>query len=302
LGAALLLPCLLPSGASKAGATTTFGDPALYVVPFGDPFLSGVAFLEISTASGTFVCTGSLLASGYHVMTAAHCLTDSAGVVDATFVSARFPTIPGYETVTSNTFFVHPSWTGGLGLADLAIIELSSQAPSGANRYSLYSGSVPNGSDVVLAGYGRSGSGSTGDVLAHGTLRSGQNEIDAAWSGTDTFALDFDNGTAARNTLGGLGLGSSEVMVAPGDSGGPLFLSSMLLGVASFRSCIASGPNCAVPPDIDTALNSSFGERMGYTDLRSYEGWVNGITAPEPATWLLLSAGLGVMALRKRRK
>jgi len=198
------------------------------------------------------------------VLTAAHCVTDSSGVLNATAATAEFPTGigPVFTGITVTNFVVHPSWTGALGLGDLAILELVSMAPAALTRYDLYSGSMSVHDVVTLAGYGQSGVGAAnGSAFPFGTLRRGNNTYDGIWVigsfVTDAIATDFDNGNATNNLIGlltgnssaGLGLGNVEVNIGPGDSGGPMFRNGMLLGVASFGLCVAfpNSSGCVFP-------------------------------------------------------
>jgi len=40
---------------------------------------SGVARLILDTTQGAFLCSGALLTTGRHILTAAHCVTDASG-------------------------------------------------------------------------------------------------------------------------------------------------------------------------------------------------------------------------------
>src|SRR5690606_22097578 len=68
-----------------------------------------------------------------------------------------------------------------------------------------------------------------------------------------------------------LGLGNAEVMTAPGDSGGPTLLNDQIAGVTSFRARLTFG-------DIDSQLNSSFGEIGGDTLVSVFASWIDSIT------------------------
>jgi hypothetical protein len=122
--------------------------------------------------------------------------------------------------------------------------------------------------------------------------------------------MDFDDGTDATNAIAFAGIPSSlgllldEVMIAPGDSGGPVFFGNELIGVASFSACFSDASDCLVPPDVDSELNGSFGELSGHTALFFHSDWISSIVTPvpEPATFAFLSVGLVALGLRARRK
>jgi hypothetical protein len=240
-----------------------------------------------------------------HLLTAAHCVD---GTVTAGGITATFEAAGGTFAVGATSISLNPGWTGGLlSGADIAVIVLSAPVTSVAG-YGLYTGTGQLGTTVDLVGYGAAGLGSTGTTIGFGTKRVGQNIYDTtaahpAFGGgsADILVGDFDNGSAANDTWGfltpslaNLGLGTAEVMIAPGDSGGPAFLGGQLVGVHSFRSRLAA-------TDIDGTLNSSFGEVFGDTSVAAHAAWIQSIVVPEPATLLLLGTGLCLMLMRKRR-
>ena len=78
------------------------------------------------------------------------------------YVDVYFPGPSGSVEYTATTYYVDPGWTGDSTQGnDLAILRLNQAAPSSATRYSLYTGIFTN-SPILLAGYGMSGTGTTG--------------------------------------------------------------------------------------------------------------------------------------------
>jgi hypothetical protein len=81
-------------------------------------------------------------------------------------------------------------------------------------------------------------------------------------------SIDFDNGLAAQNALGGLGLGANEGFGSRGDSGGPGFIRNNALNTWEITTVVSFTSAQASPPDLNnyvTAGNNlqrdnSFGE------------------------------------------
>lgn len=297
LAALVLLGC-----ASSADAIVVTGanpnDP-LYQSP-----ATGVSFLSIA---GGGACSGALLGTGQHILTAAHCVVNASGPNAA---NARFETGLGTFNYTSTNILFHPSYNNANILAgfDIAIIYLGLTVDASIDRYPIFTNTNELGQVGIVAGWGREGTGATGGEggSSGNGRRQGENEIDQILNG-NILLFDFDNGLDPQNSLGGTGRGNLEVSTYRGDSGGPTFVGGQIAGIHSFISCVVANPGdttCQSPPDIDTAINGTFGERFGDTRVSNYTDWINGAIAdvPEPGTYVTAFAGLAAILLRARKQ
>lgn len=282
-------------------------NPAIDAPPFLTPRgvgLDGVGGLVIHRTDGVFLCTGSMIAPMW-VLTAAHCLADTSGNMITTSVdSTFFPNPSGTLTLTSGVgnFFVNPLYDGSvISDYDIALVRLPSPVGPGVDVYSPYTGPITT-SQFTMVGFGQRGDGSTGATLPSGSRREGFNNFDFFLS-PGVLIADFDNGNpnndASCSITGGrcdLGLGSLESNTGHGDSGGPVFFGNQIVAVVSF------GARTTAPPDIDSALNSTFGEFAGFTSVEFNQGFLDATMAPEPASWAGLVLGIGVLARLRQRK
>jgi hypothetical protein len=191
---------------------------------------------------------------------------------------------------------------------------------------------------VVGGAEGTTGPGAGAGV---GRLRQGDNMYDYAWGDaafagffTDedgfgenffgfadvefSFVSDFDNGLDANDTAcaiavavagaGGLsfcdtGRGAMEASIAGGDSGGPGFIDGKLASVNSYG--LSFGTDYG---DYKGGLQSSWGEFNGFVPIYIHEDFIlskmvtPGAPVPEPATWLQMIVGFGLLggAMRGR--
>ena len=258
--------------------------------------------VELVTSSG-LGCSGALLSDGMDILTAGHCLTSSYGSSVPASVNVTFLGPNGTVSDTSTQYFVDPGW-GGVSSqgSDLAILRLSSPAPSFAAGYSLYTGSFTS-STVLLAGYGYSGTGDTGangSAYPFGTLRQGQNGY--LWTGD---VLGWSPNLYVGQFVANSNI-PNQVDVAPGDSGGPSFYDGEIIGVHDFISCFTgAGGDCLVPPSTCTANDSCYGQLFADTDAAAYTSWIDSnldYSAPEPGTAAEVLLGLCAASLLGRRR
>ncbi|MYM29947.1 trypsin-like serine protease [Duganella sp. CY15W] len=303
--------------------------------------LDGVARLSFSNSGGNWACSGSLLAGGQYVLTAAHCADDFTKMkVDFGWANG---TATVTRTVAVTNAYVNPKWNGTLDTgADIAILKLD-QAVTTIKGYNL---STTNdvGKDYLMAGYGTTSRGgsnvdpnwndsawghygyNTFDIDSKtfnkvGDQATGWGYDPAFYAPGTTYMSDYDDGTAAHNTLGriagasgnawtsGTGLGNSEALIAGGDSGGGDFVWNgkewLLSAVHSWGwqgsdACSYFSLNGC---DSSTKNSSSFGDLSGSTATFSHIGWINSVTAvPEPETYAMMVSGLALVGLASRRR
>ncbi|MES2177746.1 MAG: trypsin-like serine protease [Gemmatimonadota bacterium] len=315
--------------------TNSYNNPIYAASVVSGSNYSGIAVLWFYSSGGTLLsgCTGSNLGGG-RILTAAHCVSNGTSLTSAS-VKARFYQVgSGWVEVTgpASGYVVKPGYSGGVVEEnDVAVLKLSSSAPSFARSYSLAAGNAL-GATEIFAGYGRTGTGNTGGTVStiftsNPPLRTGLNmfettcisgsSITCATSSNSAFGefggillSDFDHTGASDagfmcTTLHFCGLGYSgneEVTIGSGDSGGASFLSDFsITGVASFGQTNGSG------------IGGFFGYVEGHTCVTYYEAnggctsnyeFVAEQLAPEPATIVLLGTGLITafgFARRRRR-
>lgn len=262
-------------------------NPANHVVPAGSPF-DGVGRIEVRTATGTVLgfASGTLIAGGAYVLTAAHVVADASQAI------LSWPN-GGISSVSSSEFFVHPGWNDNpLDANDIALIKLPTPITT-LPSYNLYRDTAEVGKAATITGYGLSGVGQTGYVNGtYGTLRKVENRLDDTYTPNSALpraqhpmlAFDFDSGSFLHDTIGlffGIrdrGLGSArEGMIAPGDSGGATFLNVggewQVAGVNSFLLSFGS------IFDSSRGVNSSYGELGFVTRVSAYDDWVDSVVA-----------------------
>jgi hypothetical protein len=220
------------------------------------------------------------------VLTAAHNLTAA---------SAGTFTIGGHA-YSSSQFFTHPGWNGdALNGYDLALVRLSAPV-AGAAPAELYTGSSEFGQTATYVGFGFSGTGLTGWQSLDNQKRAFQNVIDGDFGNPFVvLGSDFDNPhTTADNAFGAAFALTLEGCVAPGDSGGGVFLTdgsrSYLAGVISFVAAT------------DGSANADYGDVSGFGRISNFVPWIAN-TVPEPSVSMLVAAaGLGTFLGRHYRR
>jgi len=260
------------------------------------------------------VFSGALIDS-QHVLTAAHVVSGAAlGSVGFTLNVGGDAT----QTLGASAIQVFPGYNGttpgadGVWHDDLAIITLSAPVTGVVPTYSLFNGSLAN-QTLTLVAYGSGGDGVTGVTSgANASVkRVGQNRVDVQLVDDDVvgstvkevFAFDFDGPTVASNVYGSnnpvnLTLGANvEAQFAGGDSGSPVFVNDggvwKIAGIAAFNGSATTGGS-----------NTLFGSIGGGTIVASYIPWITSALAtpvPEPHTWLMLLAGLGLVGAVRLR-
>lgn len=251
--------------------------------------IDGVVALEIGRG-----CSGSLLSTGRHVLTAQHCLPNGGFPDGNDTLTVRFD-VPGQSPVRMQVDAAHMSmagwdgaWAGGNG-SDLAILELPSLAPLRATRYEIYNGGSEYLQNFSFVGYGMTGTGATGDTIPSGNQkRYGENRIEIAGDSSPwglsphSLVFDFDNGNPPFGQQPGndyfstvtpaqpnLGVGANEAMLGDGDSGGPAFLNGQIAGVASYTWFNGNAV------DVDPGARRTFGEVGVFTRVSEFSAWIN---------------------------
>lgn len=257
-------------------------------------FTGVVSILGTYAAGGNFGCTGTLI-SNTVILTAGHC------VAPATSWTVNFQTGSGNTSVgvvgsQVHTLYGNRASNPAIQEYDVAILRLAAAAPSDATIYALTNGVPPltfsdtAGTIIDQVGYGIGGNPS--GALPIGTRRYAQNRLfDIYSSEADKpflTAHDFSNGSEPAN----FGL------VNGGDSGGPMFWNNVLIGVASATTL----------PNVTSGTYGSglyFGLHASLYDSVT-RNWVTSAIAisnvPEPTTYALLSGGLVLFGLLRRRR
>lgn len=259
----------------------------------------GRIIIDRADLGGAVSCTGSLLWTGRHVLTAAHCLVSEAGEPAATAATVDWQTADGTVSAQASTLWL-PAVDDVLRYSgsvvdgwDIAILELTAPVAN-ITRYDVFRGNLSElDQPIVKMGYGRSGIGSTGATLPSGTKRAGLNEWESLGLGSlgiggitnneTQLTYDFDSGSSTNDAFrvffgfdSDLGLGSDEVGSAPGDSGGPSFINVdgeyLIAGITSYGVRLQGGGGQS---DVDGSLNSTWGEfaadaRVAHPDILNF--------------------------------
>jgi hypothetical protein len=271
LGGALAVFILMPACVEAVTIRADRQDSQYIGLAASNPAYASVGrFTGTASESGgtfQFIASGTLIAPDW-VLTAGH-------VVDHT--TALSFSIGG-KNYTSHQWIANPNWTGDLMAGyDIGLVHLDSPV-AGVTPATRYTGASETAKVGTAVGYGMTGTGSGGAVKLDNNKRAAQNVIDQIRPGSPgLFLSDFDSPRFSNwfNSMGSSRPLNLEGLIAPGDSGGGVFIDTpqgtQLAGVNSFVGSWDSSPN------------SSYGDMSGHTRVSYFNAWINDVMSRTPA-------------------
>lgn len=257
------------------------------------PF-NAVGSLSISAGGFNYIGSATAISPNW-ILTAGHNLDLNDVGSPTPGLSATF-NLPGIGTYSGSSFYTCPGFTGFGNPSiqnDLGLIYLANPLPNSL-LFPTLSGHLQIGSQVTLAGFGRSGYGNYGYTTS-ATLtdrRSGQNVIDTLIPDDQGggFAALFQYTFNTPNTGDSLG-NNIETIIGPGDSGGPLL-------VTNGSGYAIAGVNTYVD-----GYGGRFGDIGGGIVLAPYVDWINSTMAvPEPSATALIVLSLAIIIFLNIRR
>ncbi|XP_072946889.1 brachyurin-like [Epargyreus clarus] len=190
------------------------------------PHMAGLVITM--TTGATSVC-GSSMISNSRVVTAAHCWFDGRNQArQFTVVLGSVRLFTGGTRINTSNVVMHGSWTPSTIANDVAVAVIAWTAYSSTiNRIPLATGTATYaGLTATAAGFGRTGDGAAGGIttaqsLSHVNMPVITNAVCAQTFRNVIASTLCTSGANARSTCGG-------------DSGGPLQISNVLIGITSF--------------------------------------------------------------------
>ncbi|HYO09464.1 MAG TPA: trypsin-like serine protease [Tepidisphaeraceae bacterium] len=222
--------------------------------------------------------SGTLISPKW-VLTAGH-------VVDGNTTSAHSfklgPSLTNSTSYPASSYFPHPSWSRSniIGGFDVGLMKLSAPltAVAPASRYARADEVGQVGTSV---GYGYFGTGSRPQQTLDGRKRAGKNVVDALGptaygmsASADLIASDFDDpGNAdGRNAFGSVEPEPLEYCIAPGDSGGGVWIDR---GPRAYVAAVHSFIHALDPPAGDGTDDASYSDTFGSTRVSRFNAWID---------------------------
>ncbi|MCC5830428.1 MAG: trypsin-like serine protease [Phycisphaeraceae bacterium] len=222
----------------------------------------------------------STLLSPMWVLTAAHVIDDPA--TSSVVLNIGGTSQNNGTNYSAESWIIHPQWNGNVRSGyDLALVRLATPV-SGIVPATRFHGADERGLIGTSVGYGRTGTGLTGDTGGAGTRRAGHNMIDAFGDQLVTtgppglrysdnlFIADFDH--PDEPSLNRPWSPSAvpldlEYLPAPGDSGGGVFVDvaggSLVAGVTSFGQTLSG------------SVEFKYGDAYGAVRISVFNTWID---------------------------
>lgn len=229
---------------------------------------SSVGQVLSSDPTGSYAASAVLIAPNW-ALTAAH-VTDGATTMSFSV---------GGKTYSATNWVTNPNWTGNLSAGyDLGLIHFGVNVATDAavTPATRYTGTAELGKVGTAVGFGTTGTGATGyqGVSSFSQLkkRGAQNMIDSL-PNTRYFMSDFDNPDPKKqrrdNAMGSSTPLNLEGSIAPGDSGGGVFINiggiDFLAGINSFIS------------SRDGITNADYGDLSGHIRVSAFNSWIDSV-------------------------